>query len=374
MVIYLGMFSLSILFIVIAKQYGKKDIRRNCCIIFALLLPCLLAGLRDYTIGADVLNYGNYWFMRATLAHSNPSDYFAAADRGSIGLAYAFLNFIVSLFTNSAHWLYFILAVLEIIILYFSVKPFEKTISIAFSFFIFYMVYYNDSLNALRQMPAMLLVLFSYRYVRMRKIISFVIVIVIATLFHITAIMGLLIYPLAVLSESKLKDIFNVVIFALMVASVFLFSEVFNLLVRLNFLSAERYGHYLENEDTTGGRFVRIALFLFIFLIFTIKRKWLTSKYKELQSSYMYMLFSAVLSMLLLIYSSAYIIRIAYYFDVFMVIYIPYMVKGVGIKVNSVRRHYPKYIILGTVFFVYWIFVYAIRNGAATIPYMFMQS
>lgn len=373
MIIYLSVFLLSIFSIMRAEKFGDKDIRRKGLISLALILPCVLAGLRDYSVGADVLNYGNYWFIRATQAHSNPLDYFGAANRGSIGLAYALLNYIVSLFTNNPHWFYFILAVVEIIILYCALKPYRTEVSLAFSFFLFYMVYFNDSLNALRQMPAMLLVLLSYKYVKARKIIPYAILIAIATMFHITAIMGILIYPLAVLSESKLKNIFNIAIRGAMIASVFLFSEIFNILIKLNILNADRYGHYLGNEDVTGGRFVRITLFLFIFIIFTIRRKSLETKYKAIQSLYIYMLFSTILSMLLLIYTSAYIIRISYYFDIFMLIYIPYILEEVEVKINTLN-HYPKYMLVGSIFFVYWIIVYVVRNGAATMPYLFMQS
>ena len=77
-------------------------------VFIALLIPSMLAGYRDYTIGTDVLVYGNYWFeMTKGL---DLQSYVQWATASSIGSLYALLNYTVSRFSENPHVFYFVLS------------------------------------------------------------------------------------------------------------------------------------------------------------------------------------------------------------------------------------------------------------------------
>lgn len=371
MIIYIVVFLISISCILLSERTGTGRIGRKILVFIALVVPSILAAVRDYTIGRDVLIYGNAWFKKA-VETQDLIKYLQAAGRGGIGYGYAFLNYLVSIFTDNPHWFYFILALLEMTILYFALKPYKDRISIAYGFFVYFFIYYNDSLNTLRQMPAILLVLLSFSFVRKRKLVLFVLTIGGAMLFHITAVVGFIIYPLAILAESKLKKIINIGIFIIMLVGVLNFAYIVDFLNNLNFISLDRYSHYITSDDVSGGRMLRIALLTILFILFFVSKEKLSVKYKEINSLFMYMIFSCVLTLLLFIFSSAYIIRIANYYDIFMVLYVPYIVKALKIRFGESGTA-PKYILCGSVFFVYWLIVYVIRNGANTVPFLFMK-
>ena len=189
---YIITFGISLLFIYMSE---KKNYCKQLFIILGLLVPSILAGVRDYSVGTDVLLYGNGWFERAV----------------QFGVGYAFINFIISRFTNNTHVFYFLYELLQLTILYYVLKRYKDKISITFAFAIYYFCYFNLSLNLLRQIMALLLVLYSYRYVEDKKIIKFIVTIFIATLVHSSAIVGIVLFPIKVAVDNKQwKKIFKI--------------------------------------------------------------------------------------------------------------------------------------------------------------------
>ena len=84
-------------------QNSKRRFRAI-SIVFAflgLLIPSILAGVRDFSIGTDINVYGNIWFERAH--NISLYQYLKWASVSSIGIVYALLNYIVGLFTEDAH-------------------------------------------------------------------------------------------------------------------------------------------------------------------------------------------------------------------------------------------------------------------------------
>lgn len=66
---YVLIFGVSAGFIYCSEKTQSKLLKRI-LIILALLIPSILAGLRDYSIGNDVLLYGNKWFERSCMYNS----------------------------------------------------------------------------------------------------------------------------------------------------------------------------------------------------------------------------------------------------------------------------------------------------------------
>lgn len=364
---YIITFGISLVFIYMSE---KIKYCKQLFIILGLLVPSILAGVRDYSVGTDVLLYGNSWFERAVQIDSL-SNYLSKANEYGVGLGYAFINFIISRFTNNAHVFYFLYELLQLTILYYVLKRYQDKISITFAFAIYYFCYFNISLNLLRQIMAVLLVLYSYRYVEDKKIIKFIVTIFIATLVHNSAIVGIVLFPIKVAVDNKQwKKIFKILVIGSCLLAVFLYEQIFNLLSSYGINGVERYAHYMTDTEV-GGRFVRLFYWGILLIIILLKRKKCELYYKEFEFLQLLMLISTVGSLFMFI-GSTWIIRIVYYFDIFQIIYMPILAHNMEIVYGPGRKKVG-YFILMLLVIVNWLITFVIRNGGATYPFVFMK-
>lgn len=369
---YLVTFSLSIGLLFYSER-TKNKVMRRLLVMLALLVPSALAGLRDYSIGNDVLLYGNTWFENAC-SYDSLFSFFDKAHEYSIGIGYATVNWIISRISHNPHVFYFFYELLQLTILYYVVKPLKNKISISFAFFVYYFSYYNLSLNLLRQIMAVLIILYAYRYIANKNIIKYIVAVLIAYSFHTTGIIGIVLYPISVSVESgKLKKIFRYLIVGCSVIFVIGYEQIFNLLINVNVLSATRYSHYLTDTDV-GGRYIRLVYWGIVLFFVIWKGKKSNLQYENIITLQMFMIISAIMSILTFV-GSTWVIRVAYYFDIYQVIYFAFLAQKLNIrlKVGQQKTLAGGYILLGGLVIVNWLIVFIIRNGAATFPYVFMK-
>lgn len=365
---YIITFLTSLGFLYVSEKHKNKYVR-NFCVVIALLIPSILAGLRDYSVGNDVLLYGNGWFERAT-TYNSLIDYLRKADEYSIGVGYAFVNYVVSRFSGSAHFFYFCYELLQLIVLYFAIKPLKKEVSMTFAFAVYYFCYYNSSLNILRQIMAILIVLYSYRFILSRNLLKFSIAILIAFSFHSTGIVGFVLYPIYVaINNKQLKNVVKILIVIFSLALSVGYQYVFGLLASVNVLSPDRYLHYMTDSDV-GGRFVRLSYWLIIMIIILWRGKKVTQYTDKTDFLKITMTMSFIVSIVMFV-GSSWIIRVSYYFDIYQVLFLPIVAKNMGLKIGNKRNVAGYAIILITIIF-YWFITFILRNGAATYPYKFM--
>ncbi|MCI8428335.1 MAG: EpsG family protein [Lachnospira sp.] len=365
---YVLIFGVSAGFIYCSEKTQSKLLKRI-LIILALLIPSILAGLRDYSIGNDVLLYGNKWFERSCM-YNSLFDFLEKAQEYSVDLGYATVNWCVSRFTDNPHFFYFVYELLQLSLLYFALKPFKDKISLPYAYLIYFFCYYNDSLNILRQIMAIIFVLFAYKYVVSRKLIKFILVILLAFSFHSSSIVGLALYPLSWAIENKqVKSIAKVGIIGVSLVLVVGYEQVFSFISNLGILSATKYSHYMTDTEV-GGRFVRLTYWGILLVFMWVRRKRCESSIENYRTLEIYMIISAIMSLITFL-GSTWIVRIAYYFDIYQVLFIPYLAERMGIKFGNVKKS-SGYVILFVLVFAYWLITFVIRNGAATYPYMFM--
>ena len=172
MMIYIFSFTVSCLFLSCSeKKWCKNKLFGYILILLALLIPSVLAGLRDFSIGTDVELYGNIWFADA--CKMDFISYIESASTSSIGVLYALLNYLTALVTDDIKIFYFFLSFIETLLVYMGLKGFDKQISVPFGMFAYYTLFYNNTLNLLRQFLAFSIVLFSYQFLVKKKYFIF---------------------------------------------------------------------------------------------------------------------------------------------------------------------------------------------------------
>lgn len=90
MAIYFGTFIVSYLFCWYGERLSnhKKEKKAHVMLALAALVPSVLAGIRDYTIGTDIATYGHWLFIAAQNA-KNPITF--ALSKTSIDFLYSVL-------------------------------------------------------------------------------------------------------------------------------------------------------------------------------------------------------------------------------------------------------------------------------------------
>ena len=191
MVPYVLMFGLSCLNFRLAYLLRKYKTIKIMFVLIGLLLPCVLAGARDNTIGTDVLVYGDAYLNYAQRYNSLSS--FMNFDYLGGEPLFKILSYV------SAHYFgqfgyYFTLEFACVLPIYatFVRRGWERYSWLGM--LIYYLCFYSFSLNLLRQSIAMSIIFWSYNYIVERKPVKFCISAAIAVGFHLTAAIMLLLY------------------------------------------------------------------------------------------------------------------------------------------------------------------------------------
>lgn len=209
-------------------------------------------------------------------------------------------------------------------------------------FLFFTFGYWGQMTNIIRQGIAIVIVLFSFDYIKSRKLFKFILIIIIAMLFHRTAIIFLIAYPLSFL-KVNLKTGF--IAFIISIGGLFFFDFIINKVL----LMFPTYSYYLDSAYLDGN--VRSAtiiniIIVCIILCFGITVNKYTSKnqlvdnpaykhtnkntkfnQKDFETISIFLLIGIIVSILSLKFNL--LDRVCNYFNVFSIIYLPNIISRI---------------------------------------------
>ncbi len=198
------------------------------------------------------------------------------------------------------------------------------------------------SITGTRQTIATAILLWSYKFIIEKKFIKFVILVLIASLFHVTALVFILLYFISEIKKPKL--VFRLALFGF---PIFLFFKNQIAVFFVNFIEVEdRFGIYADQYQV-GGSIVLTLLhvFLAIWAVFVLK--------KMLQinpTSYrMYNMFALALFFFPLQWVNPSAGRIAQYFTIIIMVWIPYLIDASSIGSSRKRELYYFVALVGLV-------------------------
>lgn len=390
--IYLMTFGISCLLFQLSESgYAKRKKSLKIILVFlAICVPSLLAGLRDSSIGTDVELYGNSWFRFTRLF--NLKEYLDFAQRCSVGVIYALLNYVVALFTDDVKIFYFILSFLETAMIYFGIKHINNSeryiwndkikikkrgseISLPFAMFCYYTIFYNNTLNLLRQSLAITIVFLAYGFLVNRKYKTTIFLLILAVLSHSSAIFSFIILPLYLIS-GKFKSKFNVLMFDLVIFSVtaiamIVYKPILNFLVSHRILSS-RFFTYME-ETVVGGRMIR-TVFWFLLAFFAYIAFYKMINFRSDNKFIISCISMSAAFSLITFMGNVFAIRMAFYFDVSAIAFIPMIPKIYKFKIGKDRNmKYLVYILLIILLIGRWYLDYVRSLNGQTYPYKFAQ-
>lgn len=366
--IYLVCYLVSALFTYLAsKQETKKRMLIYSAI--AIMIPVILAGLRDYSIGIDTNGYltkHRYWLgaaSRDTLWEY--LQYYFSLEYGEPLFA-IFLGTVEAVFGNYSVFLFLIhLGIISGF--YIGAFRMRKYVQPAVVMLVFYFVCFSQSLNIMRQYLAMAWVFAVFPDIHEKKWIRFFLVVAVAMTLHTSAFLALIPFfvyvvlniPMQILNRKKWYR-WGVVI-GVTLAAVLLCAPVARLAMHLGILN-EKYLFYLENEAISPAVLLSVITGAGLVAVYFCRQK-IAARYAEFD---FYFLNSIVYLLLqqfswFIIYGS----RLSMY-QMFSWMITIAMVENVQDK--PMKKRLAWVYVVG-ITFVYWLYIYCFRNASKTMPY-----
>lgn len=379
MAVYLIGFALSILLIACSEKKRLPVFLAFSAV--ALLIPCLIAGLRSQFVGTDVMVYAKPLTVAAIQAQDLEhyfNGYWYLEWRNmyvqNYELGFSLVVYFVARLTHSLGAVLFVIQALMVIPVYIALAQNRKNIPVWLGMLVYYFLFFNSGLNMMRQWNAMALLILAFQMLRQRKLISCLLLSVVAFFFHKTAILALPIFALywllLLMHRSRLVQanlrlqtacVVSVIIFA--VAMFFIMNP--GILVKiLSTAGLNQYIGYLE------GNQVRLLLAQIVLRIPQVAL--LLISWKELnredRATPFYLavvLLDVAVAQLVSIDENA--LRISSYLSMFSILWIPAVYRACrpGLKRNAVTV----LVILYCLF--YWYYTYVMQMRHQTIPYQF---
>lgn len=374
--IYLIVFAISVLLIRCAdknKNWKKsRRVVRAFLTCIAILLPSVLAGVRDYSIGTDVLVYGNAWFDYA-VGDFDFKHYVIWGTSSSIDLIYCIINYVVARFTDNTHWFYFVFSLITTGLIYKAAEDNNDIVEPYYVMLTYYLLFYNQSLNMLRQSLALAFAACSFSYIRRNQYIRFALCAVLAYLSHRSAIVVVLLLIIYKIVNSQVRTLGKALVLTGSLVALFGINSIYSFFVSVGLLTS-RYDSYFDVQQR-GGFYVHLLLLCapyFVLIYMFIKQRLQDKSIREAISGLKYyLLFSTVVGCVTL--KMTYMARIVLYFDIMLIYTVPLITDNLGVTLRLEGKNKNKSLMVLWMV-IYWIIVYAVRNSGETYPFVFMTN
>lgn len=373
---YLCTFVLTLLFCYLAEHLDGEDEKRvkfvkTILYLITILIPSTVAGLRADTVGVDV----NVYVVPVLEYATSCSSIGDMLELDTIEPFYSMLVYVYSRFTNDAGLLLCFLQLLVIGPLMIAFINLKNKISITFGLFVYLFVFYNISLNMMRQMIAgsFLILFFSCIY-NHDNIIKKIIAVLSAFLFHKSTLIGLfcLYFVKVMMKFDSIKTL--ILSFSLMVLSNFTESIYHFISTSFNMpLWIDTYASVFIYRSIDKDWFIEITKLFFIAenfykltILITLCLIIKSNEYLKTdflcQYTYKAVLLGTVLYMIVFYaFHTTYGYRISFYLEYFQMLLLSTIVKY-----SQYRR--PIRLFLIPLIIVYWVaFIIYGGNGGSNI-------
>jgi EpsG family len=313
---------------------------KKCYVITAGLLLFIIASFRTIHFGPDVMGYVDRYISLTYESLSLYWNYFISGE-GKDPIFYLSSKIISNLNMGYQMWLailsgIFIFSVSKLIYKH-SDEPYISFISlISLGYFFF-------SLTGLRQTLALSILLLSYDSLRNKKLIKFIIMVIIASLFHSSALVFLIAYPLANM-KIGIKHVFGIV-------GSFIFATFFENAIRdlITIISwSDQLYEYSERSAslTISGFIIQLCIYLFCLLY---KKEVLQSDIRNL-ILYNLLFIGVILQAFATVIAEFF--RISMYFSIYSIVLIPIAINT--IKDNNIKVIVYLFVNMALIVYILW--------------------
>lgn len=371
MLIYLITFSLSLILIYLGldgkfvfkdKKYKFTKIQKNLLIVIGLILPCLLASLRNITVGSDTKNYINIIFNMAKQSE-NFIDFITIEYINDIG--FSTLSYVSSKLFGDFQIFLFILELFVVVPIFASLKKNCKNKDdVIIGMLLFYLLFYNNSFSIIRQTISLSFVTMGITYLLKNEKYKSFLFLAIAIMFHKTAAIVLLLYGFYFLCKKiKNKKKERIIKYCIYILSIIFVLSFKYIILFLHDTGLYKHGiEYLIGYQKFDFSFVDTFTYFAVVIIIYIKKRVLIPK----KVNYDFYYFVAIESLIIL--------QIGMFFEtlerISLYLFFPLIINCVSKIKTRKKRDIKTFLFVGYVF-AYWILIFVILKINDTIPYEF---
>lgn len=351
---YCIIFFYSILNMYIAVKLKKNNNKIYYFFLFFSYFPLwLLIIFRNSSVGTDYISVGeNYTRIINNSINIKKYNWFG----NGLNIICKILG---TLFGSNAFVFYFFIGTLTIIFLYKFLLNNCEYPTLSLSLFIV-LGMYLQSFNQSRQILALVIILYASKYIKEKNIIKYVICILIAFIFHQSAIIFIPCYLLSKCKEKKQMKIIYVCMFLLIIFGSTLFEKI---------ISTTKYAIYFTTQYNISNvktsylnLIVRIILMFFCLMFYSENKK------NEIYNfSYHMIIICTLLQIVTLKYY--FIARLTTYFFAFYIILLPKCIDELLKKIKSKSKKITCFLAIVIFMCSYFYVYYKAPSGALNSGY-----
>lgn len=343
MTVYLYMLFFTISFYGINKlRYNEKVEKLLLFLLFLMLF--IVSAIRKH-VGTD---YGVYLYYYSGIENK-------IYDGEGMEIGYFYLNKITKYLFGGEYTIFIVTSLIIMGLVYLTVKKFS--VDPLLSTILFMCIgLYMGSFNIIRQSIATAFILYSYKYCESK--IKWIIPILIASLFHVTA---LLVIPFYIISRMNLQKKHYVMVILVGILLYLSYGSTVSYLTNI----IEGFEHYEGSRFVTQGAnpirtIISMSILAFCFLGYNE-----IIKDKKIKFAFTMLVFANIFTLFML--KGKIFARIVGYFDIFQILVIPYVLKYMS---KYEMRKYNIFITTVIVSCCSFYFYYSVRtNQGDVIPY-----
>ena len=324
--------------------------RNRLLLFFFFAFLTFLVMFRHESVGNDTRNYIHYFsnFSKMSLTEIGIN---------SVEFGYSYFNKIVSLISKEPQFFLSISAVAITLMIYPTYKRLCVDSSLTIVLFCLLSTFVM-MFSGIRQMIAIGIGFIAYEFTRRKKIVLFLLAVLVDLSFHTSAFMLVFMYPLY---HTKVTKKWLIAIVPILIVVLFFNNQIFALLS----LIIEQYTRFESKTSSTGAYSMLFLLIIFTFFSFIVPEEGKMDK--ETIGLRNFLLLSLVIQMFAPLHNLA--MRMNYYYIIFIPLLLPKIIECKCEKwkqVAVVGRH-----IMVIFFFVYFFINAYIGNNLHVFPYHF---
>lgn len=362
MIRYLIIFAIVFLLSLISKFFiNKSKFISSFFSLTCIIILSIFAALRGYSVGTDIHVYGWEYFYESA-GFKTLFSYIASHD--FVEPFYYGLNYIIYRLFGDIHYFFFAMQFIISALIFAIAYDEEKKKKGVFCIYIlsYLFIWYNSSLNIMRQSLALIFVLYAFKYLEKMNIKKYIFFVFIGFLFHSSAIVCLSFPLLNKISKSKNAYKYIVIISIVLLGIFSSLRPMVNLLIHI-FPFFTKYFNYILYEN--GNMITNYAIFkvLFLLVVLAFSKPVLTEHKNNI-------LYYFIILDLVFYFSSMFIkfgYRLSYFFLPFYIYLFPRLDSG--LKNYKGRSFYRLVLVL--LLMIYWYYRFVIVGYDGTIPYVF---
>ncbi len=290
-------------------------------LIISMSILAFMAAFRENNIGNDTYQY----FLDYQL-----NDAFDFENRYEPG--FVVLSGVFKIISNSPYNIIIGSSVISFLLYYKFISIYSRWYF--FSVILFLLLgFFDTSMNIMRQVLAVGILLQGYQYILNKKFIPFVITVILSATFHYSAFIFIFAWWICKIKPSD-KNL-TIIIIGFLILSTVAFSSILNSLLGI-FTLYEEYQNSIFGQGQRIGALFQSAILVILLFVAYYLRKQNRCKFTNIGLDSVFMLCFIGMLIQLLSYNMSVIARFAVYFNIFQIILIPNLLIQLPLK----KRYY----------------------------------